>query len=265
MTISHDGPDPHTTPEQSQLSGSAQHKKPTWWKEATVYQIYPASFCDSNGDGIGDLKGITSKVPYIKSLGVDVVWLSPIYKSPQRDMGYDIADYRDIHPPYGTLDDWRELKAKLKEAGIRIIMDLVVNHTSDEHEWFVESRKNKTNEKRSWYYWQPPKFDEQGNRHPPNNWRSFFGAESAWEYDETTEEYYLRLFTRTQPDLNCKIMPVLLLTWTVTDTEEIGENPKVRKAVQDIMTFWLEEGIDGFRVSKTMSPFNNPITQDCMD
>lgn len=185
-------------------SGSELHKRPTWWKEAVVYQIYPASFCDSNGDGIGDLQGIKSKVPYLKSLGVNVVWLSPIYRSPQNDMGYDISDYRDIHPPYGTLNDWKELKAELKKAGIRIIMDLVTNHTSDEHEWFVESRKSKDNDKRSWYYWQPPKYDEQGNRHPPNNWRSFFGAESAWEFDETTGEYYLRLFTKQQPDLNCK-------------------------------------------------------------
>lgn len=184
-------------------AGSAQHKKPAWWKESVVYQIYPSSFCDSNGDGIGDLPGITSKVPYLKSLGVDVVWLSPIYKSPQHDMGYDVSDYYDIHPPYGTMDDWRTLKDELKKAGIKIVMDLVANHTSVDHEWFQESRKSKDNPKRSWYYWQPPKFDEQGNRHPPNNWRSFFGTESAWEYDEATEEYYLRLFTKPQPDLNC--------------------------------------------------------------
>ena len=185
-------------------TANSLHKQKSWWKEATVYQIYPASFCDSNGDGIGDLQGIKSKVPYLEFLGVDIVWLSPIYKSPQKDMGYDISDYHDIHPPYGTLDDWRELKAELKKAGIKIIMDLVVNHTSDQHGWFVESRQDKTNEKRSWYYWQPPKYDEQGKRHPPNNWRSFFGAESAWEYDEATDEYFLRLFTKSQPDLNCK-------------------------------------------------------------
>ncbi|CAI4218388.1 unnamed protein product [Parascedosporium putredinis] len=229
MTISNDGPVPQAVPKATILGGSELHKKPAWWKEATVYQIYPASFCDSNGDGVGDIQGIKSKIPYLRSLGVDVVWLSPIYRSPQRDMGYDISDYRDIHPPYGTLDDWRDLKAELKATGIKIIMDLVVNHTSDEHEWFVESRSSKLSDKRSWYYWQPPKYDEDGNRMPPNNWRSFFGAESAWEYDDATDEYYLRLFTRTQPDLN----------W---------ENPKVRKAVRDIMSFWLEEGIDGFRV-----------------
>ncbi|KAL4808234.1 glycoside hydrolase superfamily [Aspergillus unguis] len=216
-------------PDEARSTGSELHKRPTWWKEATVYQIYPASFCDSNGDGIGDIQGIISKIPYLKSLGVDVVWLCPIYQSPQRDMGYDISDYRAIYPPYGTMDDWRALKRGLKEAGIRIIMDLVVNHTSDEHEWFLESRSSRDSDKRSWYYWQPPKYDEHGNRQPPNNWRSFFGAESAWEYDDATGEYYLRLFTRGQPDLN----------W---------ENPKVRDAVQDIMTFWLDEGIDGFRI-----------------
>ncbi|KAJ5289251.1 uncharacterized protein N7443_009504 [Penicillium atrosanguineum] len=222
-------PDELINREQAHSIGSALHKSPIWWKEASVYQIYPASFCDSNGDGIGDLQGIISKIPYLKSLGVDIVWLCPIYMSPQRDMGYDISDYRAIYPPYGTMNDWRVLKRGLKEVGIRIIMDLVVNHTSDEHEWFVESKSSKDSDKRSWYYWQPPKYDEYGSRQPPNNWRSFFGAESAWEYDDTTGEYYLRLFTRTQPDLN----------W---------ENPKVREAVQDIMNFWLEEGIDGFRI-----------------
>ena len=190
---------------QPEHTGSAPHKTPAWWKEATVYQIYPASFCDSNGDGIGDLRGIISKIPYLKSLGIDVVWLCPIYKSPQRDMGYDISDYRAIHPPYGTLEDWRELKRKLKDAGIRIIMDLVVNHTSDENEWFRQSRSSREDPKRSWYYWQPAKYDSLGRRQPPNNWRSFFGAESAWEWDEGSGEYYLRLFTRTQPDLNCKL------------------------------------------------------------
>lgn len=175
-----------------------------WWKTAVVYQIYPHSFCDSNGDGIGDLRGIITKVPYLQELGVTVVWLSPIYKSPQNDMGYDVADYRAINPDYGTMEDWHELKRELDKAGIRLLMDLVVNHTSDQHEWFLESRKCPQNAKRSWYHWQPPRFDGQGLRHPPNNWRSFFGNESAWEYDETTEEYYLRLFTREQPDLNCE-------------------------------------------------------------
>jgi len=147
----------------------------TWWKQAVVYQIYPISFFDSNGDGIGDLNGIHGKLDYLKELGVDILWLSPIYRSPLADMGYDISDYRDIDPRYGTLADWDSLLKGVHERGMKLMMDLVVNHTSDEHEWFVQSRSSKTNNpKRDWYIWRPPKYDSSGNRQPPNNWKSVF-------------------------------------------------------------------------------------------
>ncbi|KLO03941.1 glycosyl hydrolase [Schizopora paradoxa] len=204
-----------------------------WWKEAIVYQVYPASFCDSNGDGIGDLKGLTSKLDYLKDLGVDVVWLSPIYKSPQVDMGYDISDYEDIDPRYGTLADWDNLVAELHRRDMKLMMDLVVNHTSDEHAWFKESRASKTNPKSDWYIWRPPKYDADGNRLPPNNWRSHFQG-SVWEWDETREEYYLHLYAAAQPDLN----------W---------ENPDVRNAVWKMMRFWMDRGTDGFRVRHLLS------------
>ncbi|PNP53146.1 hypothetical protein THARTR1_06356 [Trichoderma harzianum] len=200
----------------------------TWWKESSVYQVYPASFQDTTGSGTGDLKGIISRVDYLKDLGVDIVWLSPIFASPQKDMGYDISDYRKIDPIYGDISDVDTLKDKLHERGMKLVLDLVVNHTSDQHEWFKESRKSKDNAFRDWYIWRPPKYDAQGNRQPPNNWESHFQG-SAWEYDETTDEYYLRLFCREQPDLN----------W---------ENPDVRKAVHEVMRFWLDRGIDGFRM-----------------
>ncbi|KAK2040553.1 alpha amylase [Colletotrichum somersetense] len=200
----------------------------TWWKESSVYQVYPASFQDSNGDGVGDLKGIISRVDHFKSLGVDIVWLSPIFESPQVDMGYDISNYRMIHEPYGTVEDVDVLKDKLHERGMKLVLDLVVNHTSDQHEWFKQSRSSKENPYRDWYIWRKPKYDAQGNRQPPNNWKSHFQG-SAWEWDETTGEYYLRLFAKEQPDLN----------W---------ENPKVREAVHAIMRFWLDKGADGFRL-----------------
>ncbi|KAG5651663.1 hypothetical protein H0H81_007886 [Sphagnurus paluster] len=216
-----------------------------WWKSAVVYQIYPISFFDSNGDGIGDLNGIRAKLDYLQDLGVDVLWLSPIYRSPLADMGYDISDYRDIDPRYGTLADWDKLLEGVHARGMKLItdaasrplsrMDLVVNHTSDEvgsavpfHEWFVQSRSSKDNPKRDWYIWRPPRFDAEGRRQPPNNWRSVFQG-SAWEYDEGTEEYYLHLYVAKQPDLN----------W---------ENPAVRDAVWDLMRFWIDRGCDGFRM-----------------
>ncbi|CAI6085070.1 unnamed protein product [Clonostachys chloroleuca] len=201
--------------------------KRIWWKEASVYQIYPASFCDSNGDGIGDIPGIISKLDYLKTLGIDVVWLCPVYKSPQVDMGYDIADYCAIHPPYGTLEDVEKLIAGLHERGMKLVMDLVVNHTSDQHEWFKESR-DRNSSKRDWYIWRKPVYDEQGNRCPPNNWASIFGG-SAWAFDDESGEYYLRLFAKEQPDLN----------W---------DNPSVVKEVHDVMRFWLDKGVDGFRM-----------------
>ena len=194
-----------------------------WWKESVVYQIYPRSFCDSNGDGIGDLRGIISKLDYLEELGVDVLWLSPIYKSPNDDNGYDISDYRDIMDEFGTLDDFDELLTKAHEHHLKIMLDLVVNHTSDEHKWFMESRSSKDNPYRDYYIWEKGK---DGN--PPNNWDSNFSG-SAWEYDETTDMYYLHLFSTKQPDLNWR-------------------NEKVREEVYDLMKWWLDKGIDGFRM-----------------
>lgn len=194
-----------------------------WWKESVVYQIYPRSFMDSNGDGIGDLKGITLKLDYLKELGVDVVWLSPVYKSPNDDNGYDISDYKEIMDEFGTMEDWDELLEGLHSRGMKLMMDLVVNHSSDEHKWFVESRKSKDNSYRDYYIWRSGKDGQE-----PNNWTSFFSG-SAWQYDEQTDEYYLHLFSKKQPDLN----------W---------ENPNLRKEIYDMMTWWLEKGIDGFRM-----------------
>lgn len=197
--------------------------KKTWWKESVVYQIYPRSFKDSNGDGIGDLRGIIEKLDYLKELGIDVVWLSPVYKSPNDDNGYDISDYQDIMDEFGTLAGWDELLSELHKRGIRLVMDLVVNHTSDEHPWFIESRKSKTNPYRDYYIWRPGK-----NGHAPNNWASAFRG-PAWQYDATTGEYFLHIFSKRQPDLN----------W---------ENPKVRANVYEMMQWWLDKGIDGFRM-----------------
>lgn len=198
--------------------------KKTWWKEAVVYQIYPRSFKDSTGNGVGDLKGITSKLDYLKELGVDVIWLSPIYKSPNDDNGYDISDYQDIMDEFGTMEDFDEMLFEAHKRGLRIVMDLVVNHTSDEHRWFMESRKSKDNPYRDYYIWREPKEDGSA----PNNWGACFGG-STWEYDEQTKMYYLHLFSKKQPDLN----------W---------DNPTVRKEVFDMMTWWCEKGIDGFRM-----------------
>jgi len=198
--------------------------KKTWWKEAVVYQIYPRSFKDSTGNGVGDLKGITSKLDYLKELGVDVIWLSPIYKSPNDDNGYDISDYQDIMDEFGTMEDFDEMLLEAHKRGLRIVMDLVVNHTSDEHRWFIESKKSKDNPYRDYYIWRNPKEDGSA----PNNWGACFGG-STWEYDEETKMYYLHLFSKKQPDLN----------W---------DNPTVRKEVFDMMTWWCEKGIDGFRM-----------------
>lgn len=194
-----------------------------WWKESVVYQIYPRSFCDSNGDGIGDLNGIISKLEYLKELGIDVIWLSPVYQSPNDDNGYDISDYKAIMTKFGTMEDYDRMLARAHELGIKIMMDLVVNHTSDEHAWFVESRKSKENPYRDYYIWRDGK-----NGKEPNNWGGCFGG-SAWKYDGDTEQYYLHLFSPKQPDLN----------W---------DNPQVRKEVFDMMTWWCEKGIDGFRM-----------------
>lgn len=195
-----------------------------WWKESVVYQIYPRSFCDSNGDGIGDLNGITSKLDYLKELGIDVIWLSPVYQSPNDDNGYDISDYQAVMDEFGTMEDFDRMLAAAHERGIKILMDLVVNHTSDEHKWFIESRKSTDNPYRDYYIWRPGQ--EDGSL--PNNWGSCFSG-PAWEYDETTDMYFLHLFSKKQPDLN----------W---------DNPSVRKEVFDMMNWWLDKGIDGFRM-----------------
>ncbi|KAI1848136.1 hypothetical protein JX266_005849 [Neoarthrinium moseri] len=206
---------------------------PQWWKEAVVYQIYPSSFQSHPGatTGWGSIKGITSRLDYLQSLGVNVVWSSPIFKSPQADMGYDIADYKEIDPCYGSLEDVDLLIAELKKRDMKLMMDLVVNHTSNEHAWFLESKKSKNSPKRDWYIWQKPKsMGVDGQPEPPNNWAQILGdANSAWTYDEGSGEYYLSLFTPEQPDLN----------W---------ENPEVRAAVWDVMHFWLKRGAAGFRM-----------------
>lgn len=212
------------------MTRESSYSTKAWWKSACIYQIYPASFQDSNGDGWGDVKGITSRLDYLKALGVDVVWTSPIYKSPQADMGYDIADYKAIDPAYGSLEDVDELISELKKREMKLMMDLVVNHTSNAHDWFLESRSSKSNPKRDWYIWKPPKSVKYGAPEPPNNWAQILGeANSAWTYDTATGEYYLSVFTPEQPDLN----------W---------ENPEVRAAVWDVMNFWLDRGCAGFRM-----------------
>ena len=237
--------------------------KKAWWKESVVYQIYPRSFCDSNGDGIGDLNGITSKLDYLKELGIDVIWLSPVYRSPNDDNGYDISDYEDIMEDFGSMADFDRLLKSAHEKGLKIVMDLVVNHTSDEHAWFLESRKNAENEKRDYYIWRkgrklnevsleeqkhfaPDVVEYKGEKLlPPNNWGSFFSG-PAWGFSEETGEFYLHLFSKKQPDLNWK-------------------NERVRKEVFDMMNRWCEKGIDGFRmdvislISKPEGLPNQPI------
>jgi len=220
----------------------------SWSHNAVIYQIYPRSFFDSNGNGIGDLPGILQKLDYLKgathSLGIDAIWLSPFYPSPMADSGYDISDYCDVDPLFGTLDDLKLLLRESHERGLKIIIDLVPNHTSDEHPWFRESKSSKQNSKRSWYIWHDSKPDGS----PPNNWLSTFGG-SAWEYDENTEQYYLHSFLAKQPDLN----------W---------ENPEVRQAMKDVMRFWLDVGVDGFRIdavkwmSKDIALRDNPLNPE---
>jgi len=198
-----------------------------WWREAVVYQIYPRSFADSDGDGIGDLRGIVDRVDYIDALGADAVWLCPVYESPWADNGYDVSDYRSIAPEYGTMDDWETLLATLHDRDIRLLMDLVVNHTSDEHEWFRKSRR-RVDGYEDFYHWHDGRLDADGEPAPPNNWRSFMGG-PAWSYDEARGQWYLHLFDEKQPDLNWR-------------------TPAVRDEVADVVTWWLEKGIDGFRL-----------------
>ncbi|MDE2182939.1 MAG: glucohydrolase [Alphaproteobacteria bacterium] len=213
-------------------TSSAAAKAP-WWKGAVIYEIYPRSFQDSNGDGVGDINGITSRLDYIKSLGVDAIWLTPIYPSPQVDFGYDISDYEAIDPQYGTMQDFDRLVAEAKKRHIRIIMDFVPNHSSDKHPWFEESRSSRNNPKRNWYIWRDGK-----NGGPPNNWQSVFGH-SAWQYDAKTGQYYYHKFYIQQPDLNWR-------------------NPDVQKAMYDVERFWIKRGVDGFRIDSVLNIFKDP-------
>jgi len=215
-----------------------------WWTRAVVYQIYPRSFADSDGDGIGDLRGILDHVGHLADLGVDVVWLSPVYRSPQDDNGYDISDYDDVDPLFGTLADLDEVIAALHARGIRLVMDLVVNHTSDEHAWFAASRSSRTDPQRDWYWWRParPGSTPGTPGAEPTNWRSAFSG-PAWTFDEATGEYYLHLFSRRQPDLN----------W---------ENPQVRAAVFAMMRRWLDRGVDGFRMDVVNFLSKDPALPD---
>jgi oligo-1,6-glucosidase len=223
---------------------AATRRRHEWWTTAVVYQIYPRSFADSDGDGIGDLAGITSRLDHLAELGVDVVWLSPIYPSPQDDAGYDISDYQDIDPTFGSLADFDALLAALHERGMKLMMDLVVNHTSDEHPWFVESRSSRDNPKRDWYWWRPPRSGMTAGQPgaEPTNWRSFFSG-PTWELDPATGEYYLHLFSRRQPDLN----------W---------ENPEVREAVYAMMRWWVDRGVDGFRMDVINMISKDPALPD---
>jgi alpha-glucosidase len=195
-----------------------------WWQRGVVYQVYPRSFQDSDGDGVGDLRGIVSRLSYLEWLGVDAVWISPFYPSPMADFGYDITDYTDVHPMFGTLWDFDALVAEAHRRNMKVILDYVPNHTSDEHPWFVESRSSRGNPRRDWYLWQDP----APGGGPPNNWQSVFGG-GAWEWDAPTQQYYYHAYLREQPDLNWR-------------------NPEVREAMLDVLRFWLERGVDGFRV-----------------
>lgn len=237
----------HTQPDGKQFLG-----REPWWKAGVFYQVYPASFQDSNGDGWGDIPGLISRLDYLADLGVDCVWLSPVFDSPQADMGYDVRDYQSIYAPYGTTEDVDLLIAECHGRGMKIILDLVVNHTSVEHAWFAESRSSRTNAKRDWYIWKPPRYNDRGERIPPTNWRGYFAC-PTWTWDEATQEYYLHLYAPDQPDLN----------W---------ENPACREAIyEDTMRFWLARGADGFRIdtvnkySKRTEYADAPVTDPRWD
>jgi alpha-glucosidase len=224
-------------------SATTQASEQNWWKNAVIYEIYPRSFQDSNGDGIGDLNGITQRLDYLKELGVDAIWLTPCYPSPQADFGYDISDYKNIDPQYGTLADFDRLVAEANKRHIRVLMDMVMNHTSDQHKWFLESRSSRTNPYRDWYMWRDGKGEtatDQGQ--PPNNWQSAFGH-SAWQWDEKTRQYYYHKFYIQQPDVN----------W---------DNPKIHEAFKDIMRFWLKRGVAGFRFDAITTLFEDPNFTD---
>ena len=217
---------------------SAQAAQDLWWKQAVIYEIYPRSFQDSNGDGVGDINGITSRLDYLHDLGIGAIWITPMYPSPLVDFGYDVADYTAIDPLYGTMADFDHLVAEAKKRNIRVIMDFVPNHTSDEHPWFKESRSSRSDPKRDWYIWR----DGKGPGQPPNNWQSWFGH-SAWEFDPTTDQYYYHHFYAQQPDLNWR-------------------NPEVRKAMYDAMRFWLDRGVAGFRLDAVSRLFEDPNLHD---
>jgi alpha-glucosidase len=231
------------------LTGSGQAATPgssneqNWWKNAVIYEIYPRSFQDSNGDGIGDLNGITERLDYLRKLGVDAIWLTPVYPSPQVDFGYDISDYENIDPQYGTLADFDHLVAEADKRHIRIIMDMVMNHSSDQHKWFLESRSSRTNPYRDWYVWRNGKGETATDKgQPPNNWQSDFGH-SAWEWDEKTRQYYYHKFYIQQPDLN----------W---------DNPRIHQAFKDIIAFWLKRGVGGFRFDAITTLYEDPQLRD---
>jgi alpha-glucosidase len=230
-----------------QSSAQAPNSEQTWWKNAVIYEIYPRSFQDSNGDGIGDLNGITQRLDYLQSLGVDAIWLSPVYPSPQVDFGYDISDYENIDPQYGTLQDFDRLVAEAGKRHIRILMDMVMNHSSDKHKWFIESRSSRTNPYRDWYMWNDGKGETATSKgEVPNNWQSDFGH-SAWEWDEKTRQYYYHKFYIQQPDLN----------WN---------NPKVHQAFKDIIAFWLKRGVGGFRFDAITTLYEDPnLTDEDLD
>ena len=213
-----------------------------WWKHAVIYEIYPRCFQDSNGDGIGDINGITSRLDYLHDLGIDAIWITPMYPSPGIDYGYDISDYTAIDPEYGTMADFDHMVAEAKQRGIRVIMDYVINHTSDQSPWFIESRSSRTNPKRDWYIWQDGKTPAAGLGQPPNNWQSWFGH-SAWTYDEKTGQWYYHYFYKQQPDLNWR-------------------NPEVEKAMEDVLRFWMDNGVDGFRIDAVSRLFEDPNLHD---
>jgi len=227
------------TPAQSSSAAHARAKaQDPWWMHAVIYEIYPRSFRDSNGDGVGDINGITSRLDYLRDLGIDAIWISPMYPSPLVDFGYDISDYTAIDPLYGSLADFDRLVSEAKMRKIRVIMDFVPNHTSDQHPWFKESQSSRTNPKRDWYIWR----DGKGRGQPPNNWQSWFGH-SAWKFDPTTNQYYYHHFYTEQPDLNWR-------------------NPEVRKAMYDAMRFWLDRGVAGFRIDAVSRLFEDPNLHD---
>jgi alpha-glucosidase len=230
-------------PLQSAGAQSSKHNADAWWRHAVIYEIYPQSFQDSDGDGVGDLKGITSRLDYLKGLGVDAIWITPIYPSPGVDNGYDIADYTAIDPRYGTMADFETLVAEAKKRGIRVLMDFVINHTSDQHPWFKESRSSRDNPKRDWYIWRDGKGETATSQgQPPNNWQSWFGH-SAWQWDDKTRQYYYHYFYVQQPDLNWR-------------------NPEVHKAMDGVLDFWMQKGVSGFRIDAVSRLFEDPQMRD---